>query len=46
MSVEMSYLAMYGLFVVILILAQVLISARQHSLAALLGKDFHVLGST
>ena len=37
MSVEMSYLAMYGLFVVILILAQVLISARQHSLAALLG---------
>ena len=37
MSVEMSYLAMYGLFLVILILAQVLISARQHSLAALLG---------
>lgn len=37
MILEMSYLAMYGLFLVLLILIQVLISARQHGLISLLG---------
>ena len=37
MTVEMKYLAMYGLFLVPLILLQVLISARQHGLNSLLG---------
>ncbi len=37
MSVELSYLAMYGLFTLILILVQVLISSGQHGLVALAG---------
>jgi len=37
MTLEMSYLAMYGLFLVPLILVQVLISGRQHGLLALFG---------
>ena len=37
MSVEFSYLAMYGLFTLILILVQVLISTGQHGLGALAG---------
>ncbi len=37
MSVELSYLAMYGLFTLILILVQVLISTGQHGLVALAG---------
>ena len=37
MTVEMKYLAIYGLFLVPLILLQVLISARQHGLLSLLG---------
>ena len=37
MVTEISYLAMYGLFLALLILIQVLISARQHGLLSLLG---------
>ena len=37
MTLEMSYLAMYGLLLVPLILVQVLISGRQHGLLALFG---------
>ena len=37
MATEINYLAMYGLFLVLLILIQVLISARQHGLPSLLG---------
>ena len=37
MTLEMSYLAMYGLFLVPLILVQVLISGWQHGLLALFG---------
>lgn len=37
MVTEISYLAMYGLFLALLILIQVLISARQHGLISLLG---------
>ena len=37
MTTEINYLAMYGLFLALLILLQVLISARQHGLPALLG---------
>ena len=37
MVTEVSYLAMYGLFLALLILIQVLISARQHGLLSLLG---------
>lgn len=37
MSVELSYLAMYGVFTLVLILVQVLISMAQHGLVALAG---------
>ena len=37
MATEINYLAIYGLFLVLLILIQVLISARQHGLFSLLG---------
>ena len=37
MVTKISYLAMYGLFLALLILIQVLISARQHGLLSLLG---------
>ena len=37
MVTEISYLAIYGLFLALLILIQVLISARQHGLLSLLG---------
>lgn len=37
MTEEMKYLAIYGLFLVPLILLQVLLSARQHGLLSLLG---------
>ena len=37
MVTEISYLAMYGLFLALLILIQGLISARQHGLLSLLG---------
>jgi len=37
MTLEMTYLAMYGLVLIITILIQVLISASQHSLLTLLG---------
>ena len=37
MSLEMTYLAMYGLLLIITILIQVLISASQHGLLPLLG---------
>jgi uncharacterized MAPEG superfamily protein len=37
MTLEMNYLAMYGLMIVLLILMQVLISASQHGLVPLLG---------
>ena len=37
MTLEMNYLAMYGLMIVLLILMQVLISASQHGLVTLLG---------
>ena len=37
MATEINYLTMYGLFLALLILVQVLISARQHGLPSLLG---------
>ena len=37
MTLEMNYLAMYGLMTVVLVLIQVLISASQHGLIPLLG---------
>ena len=37
MWVELSYLAMYGVFTLVLILVQVLISMAQHGLVALAG---------
>jgi len=37
MTLEMNYLAMYGLMTVVLVLIQVLISASQHGLMPLLG---------
>ena len=37
MATEINYLVMYGLFLALLILVQVLISARQHGLPSLLG---------
>ena len=37
MSIELSYLAMYGVFTLVLILIQVLISMGQHGLVALAG---------
>jgi len=37
MTIEMSYLAMYGLFLVLLILIQVLLSGQQHGLLVLFG---------
>ena len=37
MATEINYLAMYGLFLALLILIQVIISARQHGLHSLLG---------
>lgn len=37
MSVELSYLAMYGVFTLVLILIQVLIGMAQHGLVALAG---------
>ena len=37
MSVELSYLAMYGVFTLVLILVQLLISMAQHGLVALAG---------
>ena len=37
MTTEINYLAMYGLFLALLILIQVLISARQHGLLSLFG---------
>ena len=37
MTTEINYLAMYGLFLALLILLQVLLSGRQHGLPSLLG---------
>ena len=37
MATEINYLVMYGLFLALLILVQVLISARQHGLRSLMG---------
>ncbi len=37
MATEINYLTMYGLFLALLILVQVLISARQHGLRSLMG---------
>ena len=45
MTLEMSYLAMYGLFLVPLILVQVLISGRQHGLLALFGNRENLIST-
>ena len=45
MTLEMSYLAMYGLFLVPLILVQVLISGRQHGLLALFGNRANLIST-
>ena len=45
MTLEMSYLAMYGLLLVPLILVQVLISGRQHGLLALFGNRENLIST-
>ena len=45
MTLEMSYLAMYGLFLVLLILVQVSISGRQHGLIPLFGNRENLLST-
>ncbi|MBT6532020.1 MAG: glycine dehydrogenase [Marinovum sp.] len=45
MTLEMSYLAMYGLFLVLLILVQVSISGRQHGLLALFGNRENLISN-
>ena len=39
MSLELTYLAMYGLLLIITILIQVMVSASQHGLLKLLTQD-------
>lgn len=45
MTLEMSYLAMYGLFLVLLILVQVSISGRQHGLIPLFGNRENLIST-
>ena len=45
MTLEMSYLAMYGLFLVLLILVQVSISGRQHGLLGLFGNRENLISN-
>ena len=45
MTLEVSYLAMYGLLLVPLILVQVLISGRQHGLLALFGNRENLIST-
>ena len=45
MTLEMSYLAMYGLFLVLLILVQVSISGRQHGLMPLFGNRENLIST-
>ena len=45
MTTEINYLAMYGLFLALLILIQVSISARQHGLLALFGNREHLVST-
>tara|TARA_B100000963_G_scaffold300942_1_gene273465 strand:- start:489 stop:887 length:399 start_codon:yes stop_codon:yes gene_type:complete len=45
MNAEMNYLAMYGLFLAILIFLQVFISAQQHGLLSLLGNRENIVST-
>ena len=45
MTLEMTYLAMYGLFLVLLILVQVSISGRQHGLISLFGNRENLIST-
>jgi uncharacterized MAPEG superfamily protein len=45
MTLEMSYLAMYGLFLILLILVQVSISGRQHGLLPLFGNRENLIST-